>query len=115
MRSSLRAVSAVVEAFALHLVLALQAFRCQLVDPRKNERRHESQHEPGEQQLVAPRREVEQAEQQVADLQQDPGCDEVQRRHSQNVAALQLRDDGHARPPSSPSRSPYYVSVRKRE
>ena len=75
---------------------SVSSFRRQLVHPGENERRHETQHEPGEQQLVGPSRQAKQAEQQVADLQQHPGRDKVQRRHSKDIATLQFREYGHA-------------------
>ena len=60
--------------------------------------------------LLRPGRQAEQAEQQLADLQQDPGCDEVQRRHSKDVATLQFRDYGHATHPQVPTvGNEYYV------
>ena len=97
---------------ALDLVLALQAFRCQLVDPGEDERRHEAQHSsPANSSLFAPGRQPEQAEQQLADLQEHPGCDEVQRRHSEDVATLQLRDYGHVPTPGAHIGSAYYVTV----
>ena len=95
---------------ALHLVLALQAFRCELVDPGEMSAGTKPRTSPANSSLF-PGRQAEQAEQQLADLQQDPGCDEVQRRYSEDVRRFSSAIKT-PRPPSSPVRSQYYVSVR---
>ena len=89
---------------ALHLVLALQAFRCQLVHPGENQRRQKPSTRPANRSSLVQAGSFEHAEQQVGDLQQDPGRDEVQRCHSEDVSTFQLRDYGHPPTPRCPRR-----------
>ena len=112
MRSSLRAVAAVIE--------ALRSISCSRFKPsgvssytqEKMSAGTKAQHERDEQQLVRRGRQAEQAEQQLADLQQDPGCDEVQRRYSKDVSTLQFRDYGHPPTPKCPCRATNTTSLR---
>ena len=93
--SSLRAVVVVIGLVAIDLVLAFQSFRGQLVHPGEDQRERKAEHQQPEHEARCPVGQLQDVKQKLADLQDHPGGDQVQKRNAEDVAPLELGDQGH--------------------
>jgi hypothetical protein len=75
---------------AIDEMLALQALGRQLVDPREDERRYETERKQTQHQTRGPVRKREHVGQKLGDLQDDPAGHEVEQRDTDDVAAPEL-------------------------
>jgi len=78
--------------------LELESLGREFEDPREHHDHREPEQQQPQQQLQCPGRDAKRSEQELADLEQDPGRHRVEHRHAKDVTPLEFREERHVYP-----------------